>query len=91
MRGGRLILTLGELALIVTAWVLANVFTPYLLAAAVPLLIASFTWTWHRARQRRYRIERGLCARCGYDLRATPERCPECGLSGPGEIALSRR
>ena len=36
-------------------------------------------WEALKAMRKRSRYRNGLCTNCGYDMRGTPNRCPECG------------
>jgi hypothetical protein len=56
----------GQAIIVVPHWVVAA------LAAILPAL-------WAVRHYRRRGWGRGRCPSCGYDLRATPDRCPECG------------
>ena len=45
------------------------------ITSMIPVITLSRRWRQRRA------LTGGLCRICGYDLRATPDRCPECGTA----------
>jgi predicted Zn-ribbon and HTH transcriptional regulator len=48
-------------------------------AAALTILLIVVIRNVASEYRRLTRIDRHQCPTCGYDLRATPDRCPECG------------
>jgi hypothetical protein len=57
-----------------TVWLFSiPIWLPLILLAILP---GGRLFTWRR---RCCREQEGCCLICGYDLRASPDRCPECG------------
>jgi hypothetical protein len=58
-----------------------------MLCAGVAMLGLSFAFVGigrlNESFRREDRVSRRECLACGYDLRASPERCPECGTPAP--------
>jgi hypothetical protein len=69
-----------ELGISVPHWMVAAV-----TGSPAAMWLALRLRTWRRGR----RTRAGACAHCGYDLRATPDRCPECGTASVAEAPLT--
>jgi hypothetical protein len=82
----------------VAPWLFSRPYTAYALPYWVPVALTSgpAAMVIAKSLRRWARRRRGLCPGCGYDLRETSERCPECGEGKgrgrrSGEAARTRK
>ena len=80
--GPRLSFTVGDGAtgtcMVSSTWLVV----PHWLTSVICIMpLTAWLVLQRRRRRERWRVRRGLCVRCGYDLRASPDCCPECGAA----------
>jgi len=62
-----------------------SIVVPYWFVALLAMISAVMPAVWvGRKISTARRVRMGHCLACGYDLRATPDRCPECGVIPEG-------
>ena len=73
---------IGAMASVSTYAILEVTVPYYFLILFTGLPVAAALYKALVSRRRRSRRRRTLCVECGYDLRSSPARCPECGAYG---------
>jgi hypothetical protein len=88
------LLSLVAIVLLVVMWWRILAFIPLWLligfAAIAGLVVLGVALKRGERRRQMWSIA-GKCEQCGYDLRSSHERCPECGADIPEELARRRR
>jgi hypothetical protein len=73
-----LLLASGVVGWVVLAYLFS--FFSYWVIILLTIALAAVVYVKEHQKTRRQRwLDQGCCGGCGYDLRATPDRCPECG------------